>query len=151
MSNPRKPRHLKVIAGTDQACRRPPESVELPLVSDIPAPPDWLPNAHSVSEWNRLAAILHANRILTEASLSAFAMLCAQHGKILQMYAAGQMPPSAMLAQYRALANDFALTPVAQGRVKPNPGGRPANPFLKHGKRPTHEATGLLDLSSRDS
>jgi phage terminase small subunit len=137
MSNPRKPSHLKLIDGTDQPCRRAPESVELPLVDAIPEPPDWLPNSHAIKEWQRLAPILYANRLLTDVSLSPLAMLCAQHGKILQMYAAGQIPTSAMLAQYRNLANDFALTPIAQGRFKPNPGGRPPNRFGHNGLRPS--------------
>lgn len=119
MANPRKPTSLKVVAGTDQPCRRPESApVDLPLVDHIPDPPDWLPNAHAVKEWQRLAPILTANKLLTEAGLSALGQLCALHGKVVQLYAAGEAPVASMVAQLRGLMNDFGLTPVAQGKVK---------------------------------
>lgn len=136
MSNPRKPRALKVVAGTDRADRAPEVVVDLPLVDAVPSAPDWLPNAHAVKEWERLAPILHANRLLTEAGTSALAMLCALHGKIVQLYAAGEAPLAAMMAQYRGLINDFGLTPVAQGKVRPAGEKEAAgNKFARNGKR----------------
>ena len=67
MANPRKPTSLKVVAGTDRPCRRPESApVEIPALDHIPDPPDWLPNAHAVNEWQRLAPILTANKLLTE-------------------------------------------------------------------------------------
>ena len=119
MANPRKPTSLKVVAGTDQPCRRPESApVEMPALDHIPDPPDWLPNAHAVKEWQRLAPILTANKLLTEAGLSALGQLCALHGKVVQLYAAGEAPVASMVAQMRGLMNDFGLTPVAQGKVK---------------------------------
>ena len=119
MANPRKPTSLKVVAGTDQPCRRPESApVDLPLVDRVPDAPDWLPNAHAVKEWQRLAPILTANKLLTEAGLSALGQLCALHGKVVQLYAAGEAPVASMVAQLRGLMNDFGLTPVAQGKVK---------------------------------
>ena len=119
MANPRKPTSLKVVAGTDRPCRRPASApVEMPALDHIPDPPDWLPNAHAVKEWQRLAPILTANKLLTEAGLSALGQLCALHGKVVQLYAAGEAPVASMVAQLRGLMNDFGLTPVAQGKVK---------------------------------
>ena len=119
MANPRKPTSLKVVAGTDRPCRRPESApVEMPALDHIPDPPDWLPNAHAVKEWQRLAPILTANKLLTEAGLSALGQLCALHGKVVQLYAAGEAPVASMVAQLRGLMNDFGLTPVAQGKVK---------------------------------
>ena len=119
MANPRKPASLKVVAGTDRPCRRPESApVEIPALDHIPDPPDWLPNAHAVKEWQRLAPILTANKLLTEAGLSALGQLCALHGKVVQLYAAGEAPVASMVAQLRGLMNDFGLTPVAQGKVK---------------------------------
>lgn len=140
MPNPRKPNSLKVIAGTDRKDRAAPAdapTVELPLVGEIPAPPDWLPNAHAKKEWERLAPILHANKLLTEAAVSTLGMLCSLHGKICQLYAAGESPTGHMMAQYRNLANDFGLTPVAQGKVRPNGGkeDQTGNRFARNGKR----------------
>ncbi len=135
MANPRKPNNLKVVAGTDRPDRVAPAGVDLPLVSSVPVAPDWLPNAHAIKEWNRLAPILTANRLLTEAGLSTLGMLCALHGKIVQLYAAGESPTGHMMAQYRGIANDFGLTPVAQGKVKPSGEKEKGNRFASNGRR----------------
>lgn len=135
MANPRKPASLKVVAGTDRPDRAGPPPVDLPLVSEIPESPDWLPNQHAVAEWNRLAPILHANKLLTEAGLSALAMLCALHGKIVQLYSAGEAPTASMSGTLRNMHNDFGLTPVAQGKVKPAEGSAPGNAFSGNGKK----------------
>ncbi len=135
MSRPRKPTALKVVAGTDRPDREPPAAAELPLVSDVPPAPDWLPNAHASKEWDRLAPILHANKLLTEAGLSALGQLCALHGKTVQLYAAGEAPVASMVAQLRGLMNDFGLTPVAQGKVRTNGDtAKTSNAFAALGK-----------------
>jgi len=137
MARPRKPHNLKVIGGTDQPCRRAEASLDLPLVSAIPQAPDWLPNAHAVKEFERLAPILHANKLLTEAGVSALGQLCALHGKVVQLYAAGEAPHASMVAQMRGLLNDFGLTPVAQGKVKPLGEKEKGNRFAANGRKRT--------------
>lgn len=135
MARPRKPQSLKIVSGTARNDRLT-ESVKFPLIVDMPATPDWLPNAYAVNEWKRLVPLLMANKLLTEGGLSALAILCSLHGKIVQLYAAGECPTGHLSAQYRNLINDFGLTPVSQGKVKPFTGeGRP-NPFANNGKRP---------------
>ncbi|OZI64608.1 hypothetical protein CAL20_02855 [Bordetella genomosp. 4] len=135
MPRPRKPDHLKVVSGTDQPCRMDgPNAVELPLVDDIPPAPEWLINPAAVEEWNRLARILYANKLLTEASLTSLAHMCALHGKIRQLYAAGEAPTASMIGALRAYQNDFGLTPVAQGKVKPSGEVPAANEFAKNGR-----------------
>lgn len=137
MANPRKPTSLKVVAGTDRPDRdAAAEVADLPLVSEVPPAPDWLPNAHAIKEWDRLAPILHANRLLTEAGLSALGQLCALHGKTVQLYAAGETPVASMVAQVRGLMNDFGLTPVAQGKVRPaGDTERSGNAFANNGAK----------------
>lgn len=132
MARARKPTPLKLITGS----RKPDApAVDLPLVSEVPPAPEWMPNGHAVREWERLAPILVANRLLTEAGLAALGHLCAAHGGIVQLYAAGMAPNAAMLAQYRALANDFGLTPAAQGKVRPSgEEQQKSNPFAKFGR-----------------
>lgn len=130
-----KPHNLKVIDGTVRKDRIVTDAVELPLVEAAPLPPDWLPNIHAQKEWERLTTILLANRLLTEVALGPLAMLCAVHGKIVQLYAAGEAPTGHMLAQYRALVNDFGMTPVAQGKVRPLGEERKANPFARNGAK----------------
>lgn len=140
MANPRKPSALKAIAGTNQKCRDAAvaNSVEMPPLSNIPDAPDWLPNAHAVKEWNRLAPILTNNKLLTEAGLSALALLCSLHGKCVQLFAAGECPTGHMVAQCRNLMNDFGLTPVAQGKVKAVSGDKEKpNKFANNIKRAT--------------
>jgi hypothetical protein len=136
MPNPRKPAALKVVAGTDRPDRPAPEAVDLPLVGEVPPAPDWMPNPHAIKEWDRLAAILHANKMLTEAGLSALGVLCALHGELVDQWARRNTPTGHMLAQYRALVNDFGLTPVAQGKVKSHgEGTKPGGRFATVGKR----------------
>ena len=108
----------------------------MPLVDGVPDPPDWLPNAHAIKEFKRLAPILHRVGLLTEAGVTAFAQMCALHGKIVQLWAAGESPTGHMLAQYRNLVNDFGLTPVAQGKVRPSGEEKKGNKFAGNGKRP---------------
>lgn len=132
----KKPTSLKVIGGTDRKDRAGERPVELPTLAAVPSPPSWLPNAHAKKEWQRLAPILVANKLLTEGGLSAFGMLCSLHGKLVQLWAAGEAPVASMVAQYRNLINDFGLTPVAQGKVKPVGDGEKQNPFSVNGKRP---------------
>lgn len=132
MARPRKPTTLKLISGS-----RKPDCpvVDLPVISEVPPAPDWMPNAHAVKEWDRLAPILVANKLLTDAGCTTLAHLCAAHGSIVQLYAAGMAPNAAMLTQYRALANDFGLTPAAQGKVKPSGESEKGNPFAKFGRK----------------
>lgn len=131
----KKPTKLKAIAGTDRPDRAPENVVDLPLVHEIPSAPDWLPNAHAVKEWDRLTRILHANKLLTEAGLSTLGHLCALHGTMVQMYAAGVPITASLAGTYRNFANDFGVTPVAQGKVKAGDTGTAGNKFAKHGKR----------------
>lgn len=136
MANPRKPPQLKAIAGTERKDRAVEDAIDLPLVESVPSAPDWLPNAHAVKEWDRLVPILMANKLLTEAALGPLAHLCALHGKIVQLYAAGEAPTASMTGTLRNLQNDFGLTPVAQGKVRA--GGSDdlkKNPFTSNGRR----------------
>lgn len=133
MPRPKKPPALKLLHGTRQKDATP--AVELPLVDSLPSAPEWLPNPAAVAEFDRLARILHANRLLTEGSLSALAMLAALHGKLVQSWSGGVMPSGHLLAQYRNLAADFGLTPVAQARLRPMPGKPTGNKFDGNGRR----------------
>jgi hypothetical protein len=132
----KKPSHLKAVAGTSRPDREPASVVEIPLVDEIPEPPDWLPNVHAVKEFKRLAAILFNNKLLTEGALMALGHLCALHGSLVQLWAANVNPTGHMLAQYRALINDFGLTPVAQGKVKSGDNEDRGNSYAKRPQKP---------------
>lgn len=135
---PKKAAALKVISGTNQPCRAaPPPAVELPPVIDVPAPPKWLKNRHAIAEWKRLAPILTANKLLTEGGLSAFGHMCALHGEVVELWVAGESPTASLISTLQSMINDFGLTPVAQGKVKPHGDeGKKANKFASNGKRP---------------
>lgn len=131
----KKPAALKMVSGTQQKCRAEAPGIDIPALSAVPQAPDWLPNSHAVKEWDRLAAILIANKLLTEGGLSALGHLCALHGKIVQLYAAGEAPTASMLGTLRNMENDFGLSPVAQGKVKPVGDSDKGNKFASNGKR----------------
>lgn len=136
MSRPRKPRALKIIAGTVRADRDRYPVLALPLAESVPEAPSWLPNLHAVREWARLAPALHAAGLLTEVGLSALGMLCALHGRLVQTWSAGESPKIYLIAQYRSLASDFGLTPIAQARMKTQRGPLAQNRFVGHGHKP---------------
>jgi phage terminase small subunit len=133
----KKPASLKVVAGTDRPDRAADPGVDLPLVEGTPMAPDWLPNAHAIKEWDRLAPILTANKLLTEAGTSALGVLCSIHGQLVDLWSRRNDPPASLLSQYRGMVNDFGLTPVAQGKVKPVGEKEGGNRFGNNGKRPT--------------
>jgi len=131
----KKPANLKMVAGTERKDRAINSGVDLPVLDAVPPAPDWMPNSHAIKEWDRLATILTANKLLTEGGLSALGMLCALHGKIVQLYAAGEAPTASLAGTLRNMVNDFGLTPVAQGKVKPVGDTDKGNKFAGNGKR----------------
>ncbi|MGJ8620675.1 MAG: P27 family phage terminase small subunit [Methylophilaceae bacterium] len=87
------------------------------MIENPPEPPDWIVDKNAKKEWNRLVPILIANGLLTEGGLSALAIMCGMHGKIVGLFEIGATPTGFMIAQYRALMNDFGLTPSSQSKV----------------------------------
>lgn len=133
MPYPRKPPALKAISGSREPS---PVVVPLPVIASPPPAPEWLTGA-AVDEWNRLTRILTAHQLLTEGGVGALAVLCALYGDIQQQYINGESPTAKAIGQFRGLVNDFGLTPIAQGKVKPAAGGDAAgNRFAKFGQRP---------------
>ena len=136
MGRRRKPSHLKLIQGTERRDRRVVELRPGDPLQELPEVPDWLPNAHAVKEWRRLAPICMRIGTLTEGTLTMFAHLCSIHGKLVQLTQAGETPGAALLGQLRALAADFGLSARV---LEPPPlpdGPRPANPFAKFRREP---------------
>lgn len=135
----KKPPQLKVISGTDRKDRAAPAvAVEMPALEQVPEPPDWLLNAHAVNEWKRLAPLLVKNKLLTEAGQSALGVLCSLHGELQRQLSVGIMPTAHLVAQYRAMSNDFGLTPMSQGKVRPSgEAEKPGGKFGGIGKKPT--------------
>jgi hypothetical protein len=135
MANPKKPAALKEVAGTARKDRESIPLVEYETLDHVPEAPNWLPNHHAVTEWNRLAPFLARYKLLTDGGLAALGMLCSLHGKCVQLFAAGECPNASMIGAYRNLINDFGLTPVAQGKVKSMPNEEKGNKFASNGRK----------------
>jgi phage terminase small subunit len=127
--------HIKKISGTAQPCRTEIPLVEYEAIDYVPEPPDWLPNHWAVKEWERLAPFLHRYKLLNEGALASLGMLCSLHGKCIQLFQAGECPNASMVGAYRNLVNDFGLTPVAQGKVKPMNNEEKGNKFASNGRK----------------
>ena len=108
----------------------------MPVLQEVPAPPDWLVNESARNEWNRLAPLLVANGLLTEGALSVLAHACSMHGVITRSFAAGEHPKAATLGIYRLMVNDFGLTPATRDKVSPAKAPTTANRFHRSGHRP---------------
>lgn len=138
MARPRKPSHLKLIAGTEKQCRvnedepRPP--VEIP-----PVPPQF--GAKARSAWDRVAPILVRMGVLTAMDALALEQMCETYAVIRHCqavlleygdltYESGKdgacmrraHPEVAILAdadrRFRAYLNDFGMTPASRSKVK---------------------------------
>jgi len=134
MARPRKPSKVKSLRGTLRSSRENGDGLELSGVNELPPPPDWLPNAHALKEWERLCVQLHALGILYEESLMTLGHLCALHGRLCQIWSTGLEPNASLVTQYRALVGEFGLTPVSAMKLTTNP-EKKANPFLSNGRK----------------
>ncbi len=123
-------RHLKILKGTLQPSRDAPEGAALSPVDSAPPRPAWLNNPDAVREFDRLAPLLLANKILTDGNVGVFVQMCALHGRLVAMWTEGTTPSAAMLSTYRALCNALGLL----GMKLPAAGGKP-NWFADHAKR----------------
>lgn len=121
MPNLKKASNVKMLSGTYDSKDRKADADgigQYPALTQVPKPPPWLTNSHALAEWKRLAPILTNAKVLTEAGLMAFTHMCNLHGKMVQLWAAGEVPGMSMMNQYRVLITDFGLTPIAQTRIK---------------------------------
>ena len=127
MANPRKPRALKVLQGTNRPSRDRPEP-EFPPADDVQQP-DWLSSPDAVAEWKRLVPLLKATRVLTQGDLTTLGHLCNLHGDCVKLYRAGLSPLAAQLTQLRLYLAEFGLTPASRAKAAPAGAGKKANPF----------------------
>lgn len=105
--------HLKLLSGTGRPDRAAPETSALPTLDAIPSPPTWLTSIDAVKEWNRLASVLVANRLLTSGNVGLFGQLCALHGCLIQAWASDTAPTAALISAYRSLCNELGLSSMS--------------------------------------
>jgi phage terminase small subunit len=127
----KQPRHLKLVKGTLQKCRDTDPTPPLPAFAKLPPPPVWmLKNPHAVREWKRLGPFMIVNGLLGEATLSAFATMCALYGRNVECFRRGITPTAAHIAAHRALCGSLGLLGMNLSTPKPN------NPFTEHIPKP---------------
>ena len=112
---PRKPRNLKVLAGTYRKDRDHGEP-DFPE-TDGAQPPEWLDGTDARDEWDRVVALLEANGVLTEADLTMLAHYCNVHGKVVRYWRVGDTPAIGLIQRLEAMAGKFGLTPSERSKV----------------------------------
>jgi hypothetical protein len=125
------PRTLRLLKGTLQRCRDDAPEMGLPMIDGVPTPPSWMTNLDAVKEFQRLAPILAANRLLTQGNVPILGQYCAMHGRLVEMWAAKMTPTASFLNAFRAFANGLGLTSM---RLPAVPTTKP-NIFAENAKR----------------
>lgn len=132
MPQARKPNKLKVVRGTDQACRMNDGEIELETLSQTPDAPDWLDH-HGVQEWNRVAPALVAKGLLSAVDVTPLAHYCDAHAHILRQKNAQQKVTASDRQCLSQLAGKFYLTPASRAAVATN-AKKDANPWARNGR-----------------
>jgi phage terminase small subunit len=124
---------LKLVSGTDQPSRRPPDpGLLVQTIEAVIAPPDWMNNQYARKEWVRLCPILVHNKILDDLNLSTFGAMCSTYGELIKAFADGDEFSPAISAQYIKYCTEFGLTPAARGKLHCNADAAPQNKFAKY-------------------
>jgi phage terminase small subunit len=140
--NPRKPRSLKVLSGTDQPCRRAAaERAQVGAVlAEFPPPPQWL-DVDGAEMWNHHGAALHAAGRLRDIHLPMLEVVCMSWSQFRKDARAGRTLLPVERARLVAELREIGMT-AGPGRAlvegsTPSNQAAPANRFAKFvgGKR----------------
>lgn len=114
---------LKVVAGTDQPCRRR-EPVVAPI-DGAAVKPTWL-RGRAAKLWVEKVAIYQARGQSVAGCESALAQYCALEAALIEQYRKRITPPVAQVNAFRILAAEFYDTPASQvsPAKQPGKGGR---------------------------
>ncbi len=132
MPNPRKPQSLKILQGTDQPVRR--RSEPAFPVADISEAPDWLIGPVAVELWHRLGKELVETGVLRRPHLEMFGHFCNMHARCVKKWRLEAEPTAAELAQLKAYAGSFGVTPESASRVMGAGVKEDENPFANLAK-----------------
>lgn len=125
----RQPRHLRLLRGTLQPCRDV-ESAGLPPVGQVPPAPSWMTNLEAQKEWNRLARVMVANKLLSSGNASLLAHAVMLGARLSEVWQSGATPSAAQVTVYRRLLGDLGLTNMADVAPRGGP-----NRFLDFKRR----------------
>lgn len=134
----KKPRALKIVAGTDIKKRRDTHPIpEFEKVTWVPEPPEYLKGA-GLELWKKLGPQLVMCGVLQIVDVYALEQLCYAWQKYREKAEKGYEVTASENNALKALWQEFGLTPAARRRVTSEAGEGPAsNKFAAHGKRPT--------------
>src|SRR5262249_31082804 len=105
------PRHLKLLrTGRIQPCRDT-ETIGFPPATELPRAPVWLCR-EAVLEFDRLARVLRAHRLLTEGNVGLLAHYVMLGVRLEEIWSAGGVPKAALMATYRRIGGDLHLGAV---------------------------------------
>lgn len=124
------PPELKVIAGTDQPCRR--RELVVAALPGAPVKPKWLKGRAS-KLWDQKVATYAARGQATAGCESALAQLCRLEAELIEAYRKGQQPVVAQISAFRILCAEFHDTPASQVGPKP---ASPAGRFAANAQKP---------------
>jgi hypothetical protein len=123
---------LKVVAGTDQPCRRR-ERIVQPLDGHA-AKPTWI-KGRAAKIWADKVAAYEARGQSIVGCESALAQFCALEAALIDQFAKRLTPPTSQINAYRSFAAEFFDTPASQiGAPSNKPKG---GKFAGNGQRPT--------------
>ena len=114
MANPRKPTALRLLSGNPG--KRPIPAAEPTYEPCDTTMPDWL-TGEAAALWDKLAAALHVNGMLTHASKDTLAAYCSVLGAFIDGRRAGGEIDIKLLQQIRMMAREFGFTPSSQASV----------------------------------
>ena len=109
-----KPNNLKVVQGNPG--NRPMNEQEPVYNATVTDPPEWLTEAARPT-WDRLAACLDMNGMLTDASRDLLAVYCDLLTDYQVRRGKGEMPPMAQILRITSLAGELGFTPSAASRI----------------------------------
>ena len=113
MARPRKPTHLKIVAGTAQPCRT--NSAEPKPARERPSPPAHLSDRAKVA-WGAVSILLDRMGVLTEADTLALEGLCSAYADLVDARAALKL---AVPYGEGELAAAGSLTYITEGKAGP--------------------------------
>ena len=106
-----KPPELKVVAGTDQPCRRR-ERIVRPL-DGAPIKPMWL-KGRAAKLWDEKVTAYMARGQIVVGCESSLAQFCALEAMLIDQFTKKLTPPTSQINAYRSFAAEFFDTPAAQ-------------------------------------
>ena len=130
MPNPRKPKALKKLEGTDRPDRDYGGEPEFPEATSLD-PPSSLISPAAEQLWSKLVGLLKPVGVISEGDLEPLLHLCNLHGQCTRLWESGMSPTAAQLTQLRMFFREFGLTPGSRSMTT-QLGGKSDDPAAKY-------------------